>query len=252
MVKKLFALASMTALTGVVTAGSSAGCSTTVTEVPADSGSGTPTPEEDSGPSVKPKPQPQDSGPGEPSTCPTEDPIDATKAPWKSPTIAPGSCTEADLTKMGSDLGAQGGTIAKMKEGIATDACRNCVFAQDGATWAPLVENASGQLTNLNVGGCIAIASGNDDCGKAYQQFRSCYLAACEQCDEGAFQSCTGKAVNGTACRDAVQDLLDACGGEAPLTAAETACQNTAYVFEAPIRAQCIGGIGDAGTDSGT
>ena len=95
MIKKIFALASVTALTGLVAAVSASGCSSTTSV--ADEG-GT-TVSEAGGDARKPI----EAGPEEeagPSSCPTTDPIDATTAPWKSPQVLPGSCTEKMITDL--------------------------------------------------------------------------------------------------------------------------------------------------------
>jgi len=248
MVKKLFALASMTALTGVVAAASAAGCSTTVTDVGGTDGGGTPEtstgtdsgPKKDSGPVVE-----EDTGPG---TCPTPDAIDATQLPWKSPTRAPGSCTQAELDAFVAKFDTDQ-DLAAAKASITNTACRDCIFAKDGATWAPLVENASGQVAVLNVGGCIAIASNKDACGKAYQQWVDCRFEACGECPDGdsnAFQKCLSAASKkGAACFAAFEAVVPQCGDDQTVSDAEAACDNTKYIFEAPIRAQCIG-LGDA------
>lgn len=248
MTKKLFALASVTALTGVVAAASAAGCSSTTT-IQDDAGSSGSSGEGgkteagktdgSSGSSGE-----EDSGPG---TCPTTDVIDATTFPWKPPTLAPGSCTEGELAAFVAFV-EKTDDPQKWKDGTWTtnDACRNCVFAKEGATWAPLILNASGQLAELNVGGCIAIASGKEACGKAYQQWRACYLEACTDCPDGdsnAFSKCV-TAANKKACKKAFDDVVPSCGDVDTAANAETACDGEKYVFEGGFRAQCIG-LGD-------
>jgi hypothetical protein len=244
MTKKLFALASVTALTGVVAAGTAAGCSsTTVVDNPE---TGTPdtgvkeTGKTDTGSSSGDP----DTGPG---TCPTTEVIDATTFPWKPPTLAPGSCTEAELDAFVAFV-EKTDDPQKWKDGTWTTnpACRDCVFAKETTTWAPLILNASGQLAELNVGGCIAIASGKEACGKAYQQWRTCYLEACTDCPDGdsnAFSKCV-TAANKKACKKAFDDVVPSCGDVDTAANAETACDGEKYVFEGPIRAQCIG-LGD-------
>jgi hypothetical protein len=238
----LFALASFTALSGLVFTIGAAGCSSSDSGTTSDTDGG-----KDSG---KPKPVPEAAPEEEagPSTCPTEDPIDTSGYPWKSPFVSAGQCTETDLSSFVSYLGANDSapyTDWKTKSGI-TPTCAACVFGPDGDTWHPLVEDSSGQLAELNVGGCIAIASGDDACGKAYQAFFDCRLEACSQCDDSGFANCNPYK---GACKAANDAVLSVCGAD-KVAAAEDACTGDKYVFEGPIRFQCITG-GDAGPDGG-
>lgn len=244
MVKKLFALASVSALTGLVAAVSAAGCSTTTT---VENEGGTPTGE--GGTDAKrdqTSPPEEDSGPG---TCPTTDAIDATKLPWKSPTKSPGACTPTDLSNLVSFVDTNDNAkYADWKASVTNMTCRSCIFGTDGATWAPLVENSSGQLVVLNVGGCIAIASGSDNCGKSYQNWFDCRFEACAECPDGdtpALQKCLSAASKG-ACKAAFDAVGTVCGDQ-QIADAETACEGDKFVFEGPIKAQCIGL--DGGTD---
>ncbi|MBS2017190.1 MAG: hypothetical protein JST00_30175, partial [Deltaproteobacteria bacterium] len=97
MKKKVFALASVTALTGaVVIASTAAGCSSsgTVPENEAGTSSGT---IPDSGRDVKEGGSSSGDPDTGPTTCPTLEVIDATTFPWKPPSKTPGACTEAEL-----------------------------------------------------------------------------------------------------------------------------------------------------------
>ncbi|MBX3188492.1 MAG: hypothetical protein KF819_15865, partial [Labilithrix sp.] len=76
---KMFALASVTTLTGLVMATSGSGCSSPP-EATEDAGTDAPTSD------VRGDRADVDTGPPEESTCPTTTAIDATKLPWKSPT----------------------------------------------------------------------------------------------------------------------------------------------------------------------
>src|SRR4051794_33579362 len=121
MVKKLFALASVTALTGLMGTVAVAGCSSTTvqaadgdaatgpvgdakppsTPVQAAAGDAATGPGGDARPPVTKKDgSATDDDRGEPATgtCPTLDPIDATALPWKSPAKLAGACTEKELT----------------------------------------------------------------------------------------------------------------------------------------------------------
>ncbi len=251
MTKKLFALASVTALTGVVAAGSvGTGCSSTTT-VEGDGG-GSSSGSSDAAKDVQ-KTDTGASSSGDPDTgpgvCPTTDVIDATTFPWKPPYKKPGSCTSAELDAFVAFVDKTDDP-QKWKDGnwTANAACRDCVFAKETTEWPPMILNNSGQLAALNVGGCIAIASGKEACGKAYQQWRSCYLEACGDCpdgDQNAFSKCV-TAANKKACKKAFDDVVGAsgCGDAQTAGDAETACEGKKYVFEGGITAQCIG-LGD-------
>lgn len=242
MVKKLFALASVTALTGLMVTVASVGCSSTT-----DDGGGT----ADSGPGVDASkgdaktPNPGDDEEPAPSTeCKGKIEVDATKLPWKSPNVsAIGSCSQKELDDLNAFLkGKPDAKYSEWKTAIPNAACSACVFGKDAdATWAPLLENDKGELVGLNVGGCIAIASGNDKCGQAYQNWFDCGFEACADCpadDSDAFGACRN-AANKYGCKKAIDDVIAVCG--APIDDAEKACDGTAYVFEGPIKAQCIG-----------
>lgn len=131
--------------------------------------------------------------------------------------------------------------------GVTSASCRACVFgAETAAQWAPLIEDAAGQLVGLNVGGCIAVATNNVSCGKAYQNLFDCRFEACAACPSGGtpLQACLETASKpGNACATAVQNVGTICG--AGIDAAEGACSpvGTKFVFEGPIKAQCIAGV---------
>lgn len=182
-------------------------------------------------------------------TCPSTATINATTLPWKSPSRQVGACTQTDLNALVSYVDTENDP-QKWKSGpwTSSTACRNCVFAQETATtWPPLILDATGNLAEINVGGCIAIASGKDGCGRTYQQWRSCYLEACADCpagDANAFSTCISAASKG-ACSKALADVTGplGCGDATTASDAETKCAGTDYVFEGGVKAQCIGSI---------
>ena len=202
-----------------------------------------PFPKKDTGPPVV-----EESGVGG-GDCITEA-IDATTFPWSPPRVLPGSCSLEDLTALVAFV-EKTDDPQKWKDGAwtTTETCRSCVFAPDGPTWSPLILNAAGQLAELNVGGCIAVASGKEACGKTYQQWRACYLEACSDGACGDFSQCVALA-NKKMCKKAFDAVPIACGGVEAAAAAETACDGEKYVFEGSIRALCIG-LSDAGDGGG-
>jgi len=195
-------------------------------------------PKRDSGTTTDPDPDPS-------GTCPTTAPIAASSLAWKPPAKSIGACTTTDLNNLVNALDTNpSATTAQMEASVTGTTCRSCIFGTDtGSTWAPLVKDATGELAIINVGGCIAIATNSTACGKAYQNFFDCTGAACADCaDTSSYQSCRTKALSG-ACKNIVDAVVPACGSDQIVADAETACENTTYVFEASIKAQCIGGI---------
>jgi hypothetical protein len=240
MVKKMFALASVTALTGLMVSVAAAGCSSTTTET--SGGSDAATGSETS--TKKDAAPPVEDDAAVDTTCKGTTPVDATQLPWKSPTKTIGACSEAELKTLVDYLAANDtAKYADWKKQIGNAACNACMFGKEAdATWAPLAENAAGDLTVLNVGGCIAIATGNDKCGQSYQNWFDCRFEACADCPSGdtaSLQKCLSAASKG-GCKAAFDAVGTVCGDQA-ISDGETACQGDKYVFEGPIRAQCIG-----------
>jgi hypothetical protein len=244
MVKKLFAVASVTALTGLIATVSVAGCSsTTVQDTSGDSAVAA----DASKDAAKPKTDgsaDEDTGAPASGTCPTLAPIDATALPWKAPSKLVGSCTDKELTDLVTYVDANStAKYADWKKTVTNPSCSSCIFGKEtDATWKPLLEDASGQLVGLNVGGCIAIASNNEKCGQSYQNWFDCRFEACTDCPNGdtaALQKCLTAASKG-ACKGAFDKVGTVCGDTA-IGDAETACNGDKFVFEGPIKAQCIG-----------
>src|SRR5437762_743711 len=106
--KKLFALASFSAVAGIMVAATSAGCSSSTTVAPGDGGStkdakGTnPPPPVGNPPPPPPAPPPGDDGgdDGGPGTgCPSTTAVNPSDLPYNDPAPFAGAmCTEAELT----------------------------------------------------------------------------------------------------------------------------------------------------------
>lgn len=237
--KKLFALASVTALTGLIATVAASGCSsTTIAEGPvAETGS----------PDVKTSPKEASVIPDDaPSSteCKGAIAVDVSMLPWKAPNIATGACSEKELADFVKYIDAnQNAKFADWKKSVANMACSDCIFGKEAdPKWKPLLEDAKGQLIEIDVGGCIQIASGKEACGKAYQNWFDCRFEACNDCPQGdtaALQKCLG-AASKSACKKAFDDVSTVCG-DTTVADAETACNGDKFVFEGPIRAQCIG-----------
>lgn len=240
MVKKLFALASVTALAGIVSAVGAAGCSETVVEdSPTDAGSPDTGAKKEAGPPEEEEPEPE--------SCLTKDPIDATKIPYTKALVAAGACTakeQEDFTKYFKDNSDNGIKVSQWKTSVSED-CAACIFTTaDADAWGPIIVSAKDGIETVNRGGCIEIQTGSVECGRAYQQYSECRLQAClAECKtQEEFSACLQDttAIYQGPCAASVKNAIDTCGDN--IDAAETACKNTAYTFDAPIKSQCVTG----------
>lgn len=244
MASKLFALAGFTGLTGLVFTVAAAGCSSSTTSSAGGDDSGT---TGDAKPKTDASKPDADEGDTGAATCPTTDAIDTSAYPWKPPEIELGKCTTTDLTTFVNYLDANStATYAdwKSKSGVSAS-CAGCLFGADGATWHPFVEQ-NGDLAELNVGGCIQIASGKEACGKAYQNWFDCRFEACADCpdDQNTLSKCLSAASKG-ACKAANDNVITQCGQD--ITNYQDACSGDKFVFEGAIKAQCIAGLTNDG-----
>lgn len=185
MLKKLIALASITALSGVVAA---AGCSSSSNggDGTADSGakdSGTDTGKRDSAPPV-------DDQDAEPSTCPLPFPgvteVKAAAAPKQVCTSIEkfiDDYIKANAQATFKDLEA----AIKASAPTGGAACSACVFTKDAdASWGPIVFVGDQGGAFFNYGHCFATATGGTAaCGKSIQQFEFCADEVCSPDPEG-------------------------------------------------------------------
>ena len=246
MVKKLFGLASVTVLTGLVMAVSAGGCSSTqIYTYPEEAGlppktvvvdppptptststTPTPVPTVDPKPDAGKKPAPDagdtDSGPGPGGVCPTTTPITAAEIDaqlnWKAPAAFTNVCTQQnidDLKLLFKNAPAGGGVkFADIKTSLGAT-CAACAFSPiAGATWQVFVEDAVGAVDN-RTGSCFAQRSGAA-CGKARFRWETCLDTACSpvDCGAGSIQVCIAKAQKG-ACSALTTDYAAACPNEA-------------------------------------
>jgi hypothetical protein len=271
--KKLFVLASVTALTGFVAA---AGCSSTETiSLGTDAGGGANTDAKKSTSSSSGKPagdDDDDDGGGTATTksCLSTDPIDQTKYEY-IPAITPvkGACTDTDTAAFSAFYKAHGADASfKVTDWMATvsQGCSSCIFTTEpgdgGAApeWGPIVvkPNAQGVLSidTVNRGGCIEVVSGSASCGRAYQQYQDCTLDAClKNCKSQAdFNACRQDAnVLTTSCKDAFTAVKTVCGSQTVIQGYEAQCKGPTYTFEGPIKIMCQVGATpptDAGPDA--
>jgi hypothetical protein len=251
MMKKLFAVASVTALTGLVSSAAVFGCASEdpdprLEQTPADGGTDT-----------KPPKTPVDDGGGDdaeppPKGCVATKAINATQFPYAKAHTSAGACT-ADEARALSDFFAtkvQANEKVVVSEWAKTvsQQCGACVFSDGtGDQWTPIIVK-NDALLRVNRGGCIELQSGKEACGQDYQRVTECRLAACGECQtDEEFSACLkdSNAIFSGPCKDAFDALTSSCGSS--LTTAENACRGTAWTFEGPIEAQCVTGVGSDG-----
>jgi hypothetical protein len=272
--KKLFVLASVTALTGFVAA---AGCSSTETiTLATDAGPGGSKTDAkksttSSGSIAGDDDDDDDGGPVAPvKSCLNTTPIDQTKYAY-IPAITPmkNACTDTETAAISAYYKAHGADASfKVTDWMATvsQGCASCIFTtepDDGGAapaWGPIVVKPNAQnvlsIDTVNRGGCIELVSGSAPCGRAYQQYQDCTLDACLlSCKSQAeFNACRQDAnVLTTACKDAFAAVKTVCGGQSAVQGYEAQCKGPTYTFEGPIKIMCQTGATpphDAGTDA--
>lgn len=259
MMKRLFALATMTALTAGAALVAGGGCSSEggssnqATGDAGDAGRGREAPSFSD----------RDAGPTEeaPTSCMAEGPIDATKFPYKKAGVTKDACTPAEADEIASYFAARADhaediEVSEWQKEVSPE-CAACVFSDgSGATWTPILSK-NDRLDTVDRGGCIEAVSGSEDCGRAYQQVNECRLAACLPADQGGvgrcavqgeFEACLGDgdAIFTGPCKDAYEAMVSTCGEH--LGEYEDACAGQTYTFEGPIKVMCTGeSAGDAG-----
>jgi hypothetical protein len=191
--KKLFALASVTALAGVVFASAAVGCSSSQpgsgsTDDGGDGGGG-----KDAGKDVNNRETGDDTGEGG-TDCPAAYPGDP---PWKSPAQVQTVCDQSDIDFIKAEAQKQGETFQQLETALKARkaACATCVFTKEAdAAWGPIVYVGTQGGAFFNYGSCFARApGGSEDCGKAVESFELCADAVCDKdaCgSDNAVQAC--------------------------------------------------------------
>lgn len=246
MAKRLLALASVTALTGLVAAASASGCApqssskqqSTSTNDPADAGNKSP---DDAGSEDR-----GDAAPTPATSCMLTEPIDATKYPYKKAGVTKGACSDqelADLTKFFSDHANEGFKASDWAKSVSAE-CAACAFSDgSGATWTPILTK-NDELDTVDRGGCVEVVSGSEACGRSYQQVTDCLVDACytkcRTADE--YFACLNDtpAVFTGPCKGAYEQMNQDCGND--LQKYEEACSSDNFTFEGPIKVMCIEG----------
>lgn len=217
--KKLFALASVSAIAGLMTTVGASGCSTTTTESGSSSGSTTDG-GKDSGGSTKDRTVVGDNEEDEPaSDCPADVPLTEAdldkEIGWKEAKAVPGACSTADITQLEANFKDTGiKTYFDLGKDLSTE-CFGCVFAKDtDANWGPIVGTAenNGETGFVNFGACFGEVE-DPACGKALQYEQFCYNIACNECSTTSTerQKCVEKAGSAGMCTEFGDTTAKAC-----------------------------------------
>jgi hypothetical protein len=250
LVKKLFALASISGLTGLLAVSAASGCSSTTTAA-ADGTDAT-----TGGDTTKVVPKEaaaEDTSTG-PAICPTTDPITAadidSQLKWAPPKAPQAVCTQQNLDDLKALIiknGAAGTKFTDIQTTLGAT-CAACAFSKDTDTnWQVYVQTTSGFLSN-RTSSCAAQVEG-EACGKAYFQADICLKIACSATDCGGdaeVAACQKKAAGtGGACNALGQAFINACPNEKTTFAADGPCASS----PAAIAVTCGGGL-DGGLDA--
>jgi hypothetical protein len=241
MIRKLFALASVSALTGLVSVVSVAGCSS-------DQPGGEPAAPDTGTNVVKPDasadgPKPPPDEPDEPATCPTTVPITAKEIglTWVAPGPVQSVCSQQNLDDLKAlfDKGKGSAKYSDIEKTLGAT-CGPCVFTQvKSPTWGVIVKDGTAVVADNSSGSCFGQLS-DGTCGKAVFELDACVNLVCPQsCSDR--QACTSKALKG-ACKDYGTAFQKGCPEAATL---EPQCDN----FIKIIAVSCSGGA-DAGIDA--
>lgn len=215
MVKKLFALASVTALTGLIAAVGAAGCSstTTVEEQPTGDDAGDGGKKKDTKDSSTPDID-TDAG-SEPESCYDEGA--AGTLTDKVTAEFPGNrCTEAQIDAILSGCFGTGGSEAACKA-ATTDAaadCGECVLGPSASKatfdlpmFVPVGDDGSGLIS---VYACLAVKAGKPECALPLTNSIFCPATACSACEKAESDACEKEAEEGV-CKDAISKVDQAC-----------------------------------------
>jgi hypothetical protein len=219
MIRKLFALAGVSALGGLVSTAGSAGCSGDPVSqaLTPDSGTRTAT-EEPKSPTKAPDGGTKKDDEKESKTCLTTEKVDATKIPYATVGTQPGACTPDEGAELLRYLNAQLANGADFTQadwaGSVSDKCAKCVFTEkDAPKWGVII-NEKDAFYGYNFGGCIEMLTGSETCGRAVQQAMMCAEDACAKCStEQELNACLADSeLVERPCKDAVAKVESDCG----------------------------------------
>lgn len=216
--KKLFALASVSAIAGLMTTVTASGCSSTTTESSSSSSGSTGDAASKDATTKDRTTIPEDDG-GEDPACPQDVPLTEAdlekEIGWKEAKAAPGACTSADITQLEANFKATGiKTYFDLGKDLS-EPCFACVFAKDtDQNWGPIVGTAenNGETGFVNFGACFGEVE-DPACGKALQYEQFCYNIACNECSATSTecQKCVEKAGSSGMCTEFGDTTAKAC-----------------------------------------
>lgn len=245
MIKKMFALASVTALTGLVTAVAASGCSSGgfyQSGLLPEGGEAGPTFEGGvtdarfDAPVKRDAALPPEEDGNIGATCPPSTPITVADIglTWLAPGAPQSACSQTNLDALKALFAMNGGSAKYTDIEVALGAtCSACAFTQvKGSRWGIIIKNGATVAADNSSGSCFAQVSGNA-CGKAAFELDACVDIACPVGDCVDTAKCTQKAVATTGpCRTFASTFKAAC------PAVGTECDN----FLKTIMASCGGG----------
>jgi hypothetical protein len=251
-VKKLFALASISGLTGLMVTMAASGCSSTTTTAGADT---TDASTATDAAKTLPKEAAADDAATTPGVCPSTDIITsadiAMQLKWMPPLPPQNVCVQKNIDDL-RDLIIKNGTMGTKFTDIQTAlgaTCAACAFSKDtAANWQPYVQTTNGFLSNRTAS-CLAQVE-SAACGKAAFELDICGKIACNTTDcptDAEVTACQKKAfAKGGACNAIGQTFVTACPNEAvQLDPATGPCATSPQA----IAVSCAGGP-DGGLDA--
>lgn len=211
--------------------------------------------------------------PAEAAPLPCPEPISgAPNAPWKVPETQPGSCAPGEWDAIAAACaGRNAAACDAAKQQHAR--CWGCAYSRKNDDAYTALIGANGVIYP-NVGGCIALATGDtsrESCAAVVGIAVFCAYLACGRCDANAAASCratvqaTGACAFARAQAEACLDGVpldagaDGAGGDASadagapdagLRAVARACGLDAPAAEAIVVARFCGGAADGGADA--
>jgi hypothetical protein len=249
MIDKWVAMATVSVFAGLVCAVGAAGCSQEDMAAAADDGGS-------NAKRTKKDASASRDADRDDEACYSDEKVDVSTVVYKRARVRAGACSKEVFGKIKGFAESEGGqiTVGDLKDMLATEesqGCADCVFAEDGEEWAPVVMEGD-QVKSFNFVACVEVKSGSAQCAESYLKWSACVSKACNECSSIEVQDCM-VAVRLTACEDAEQALKEACGGTDKLDAYVKQCASSEYViseFGGSIQELCVGHpITDGGSD---
>lgn len=218
--KKFFALASVTAVAGIVVAASAAGCSSSTTTTEQDGGGGTDAKADGKGP-VGTDGGGEDAEPG--GECPAAFPGDNEYKTAAQADIT--KCDATDIKFLEDEIAAGRSKFVELETSMKARkaACAACIFTKEAdSVWGPIVYVGTSGGALQYYGACFARAPGGSDaCGTAVQATFDCLDAVCAE------DACGGESAVSACTKAALADKTSC--GKYNL---QTACPNLTALFD--------------------